>query len=51
MAIWKILKKLDDTRYDLQIDFVGNEPVQAYSRYGVGSAGSAVPSTRSARED
>ncbi|THF69205.1 hypothetical protein E7T06_13095 [Deinococcus sp. Arct2-2] len=38
----KIIKKLDDTRYYLQVDFAGNEPVQAYSRYGVGYAGSTT---------
>ena len=35
----KIVQKLDNTRYYLQIDVQGNEPVAAYSRYGLGYAG------------
>jgi DNA-binding beta-propeller fold protein YncE len=38
-ATRKIVTKLDNTRYFLQVDFQGNVPVHAYSRYGVGYAG------------
>lgn len=43
VATRKIVKKLDNTRYYLQIDMQGGEPVQAYSRYGVGYAGTPTP--------
>jgi hypothetical protein len=30
------LTRVDNTRYFLQVDIVGDEPVRAYSRHGVG---------------
>ena len=35
----KIVHKLDNTRYYLQIDVQNGQPVEAYSRYGLGYAG------------
>jgi len=43
VATRRIVKKLDNTRYYLQIDFQGTEPVATYSRYGVGYAGAPAP--------
>ena len=41
----KIVHKIDNTRYFAQIDFQGNEPVAAYSRYGLGYANQPTPAS------
>ncbi|WP_309570480.1 hypothetical protein, partial [Deinococcus sp.] len=42
-ATRRIVTKLDNTRYYLQVDLQGTEPIGAYSRYGVGYGGVAAP--------
>lgn len=48
VAMRKIVKKLDSTRYYLQVDVQNGEPVQAYSRHGVGYAGTTATPLSSA---
>ena len=43
VATRTIVTKLDNTRYYLQVDLQGSEPVAAYSRYGVGYGGVPAP--------